>query len=40
MKRYLEETKVIDFSNPDIQKLANELSKNSKSDEEIAKNCF
>ena len=40
MKRYLEETKVIDFTNPDIQKLANELSKDSKSDEEIAKNCF
>ena len=40
MKRNSEETKIIDFTNPDIQKLANELSKDSKRDEEIAKNCF
>ena len=40
MKRYLEETQVIDFSNSEIQKLSHELSKDCKTDEEIAKNCF
>ena len=40
MKKYLEETQVIDFTNPDIQNLAHELSKDCKVDEEIAKNCF
>lgn len=40
MKKYLEETQVIAFINPDIQKLSHELSKNCTTDEEIAKNCF
>ena len=40
MKKYLEETKIIDFTNSDIQNLARELSKNCTTDEEIAKNCF
>ena len=40
MKKYLEETQVIDFTNPDIQNLAHELSKDCITDEEIAKNCF
>lgn len=40
MKKYLEETQIIDFTNPNIQKLSHELSKDSKSDKEIAKNCF
>lgn len=37
---YLEITETIDFLNPRIQKLAKELSKACKSDEEIAKNIF
>lgn len=40
MKKYLEETQILDFTNPNIQKLSHELSKDSKSDKEIAKNCF
>ena len=40
MKKYLEETQIIDFKNPDIQKLSHLLSKDCKTDEEIAKNCF
>jgi len=40
MKAFLEETKIIDFSNSDIQKLSKELSFGCKSDVEIAKNCF
>jgi GNAT superfamily N-acetyltransferase len=40
MKNYLEETKIIDFTNPNIQELSHELAKNCKTDEEITKNCF
>jgi len=40
LKKYLQEDKIIDFSNPQIQTLAKELANNCKSDEEIAKNCF
>lgn len=39
-KNYLEESEVIDFSNPSIQKLASSLALNCNSDEEIAKKCF
>lgn len=37
---FLKESEIIDFSNPNIQKLSSELSKDCKSDIEIAKNCF
>jgi GNAT superfamily N-acetyltransferase len=40
MKKYLQETKIIDFTNLDIQKLSHELAKDCKTDEEIVKNCF
>ena len=40
MNNFLKETYLIDFSNPEIQKLAIFLSNNSASDIEIAKNCF
>jgi ribosomal protein S18 acetylase RimI-like enzyme len=40
MKEFLEETKIIDFTNPDIQKLSHELWKNCTTDKEIAKKCF
>ena len=40
MKKFLEETEIVDYSHPDIQALASKLSKNSQSDVEIAKNCF
>ena len=40
MKNFLKETSVIDFSNPEIQKLAMSLSNKCKTDIEIAKNCF
>lgn len=39
-KKYLEETDIIDFSNPLIQKLAKELACNCNDDEAIAKSCF
>ena len=39
-KNYLQEDKIIDFSNSNIQTLAKELAKGCKSDEEIAKSCF
>lgn len=37
---FLKESEIINFSNQNIQKLAFELSKDCKSDVEIAKNCF
>jgi len=40
MTNFLKETNIIDYSNPEIQKLAISLSTNSKTDTEIAKNCF
>ncbi|QKF67346.1 putative acetyltransferase/transglutaminase [Arcobacter venerupis] len=40
MKNYLEETEIIDFKNEEVFNLAFELSKDCKTDEEIAKNCF
>ncbi len=40
MTQFLQETKLINFSNPEIQKLAKNLAKDTTSDVEIAKNCF
>ena len=40
MIKFLEETNIIDYSNEEIQKLAKTLSNDSKTDTEIAKNCF
>lgn len=40
LDKYLEETDIIDFSNVDIKNMAFELSKDCKSDEEIAKRVF
>ena len=38
--KFLQESKIIDFSHPTIQKLSQELAENCKNDEQIAKNCF
>ena len=40
MTEFLEETKIIDYSNPEILTLAKRLSTDCKTDIEIAKNCF
>ena len=40
LDKYLKETKIINFSNNEIKKLALELSIDCKTDEEIAKNVF
>ena len=40
MTKFLEETKIIDYSNPEILTLAKRLSTDCKTDVEIAKNCF
>ncbi|PLY06082.1 MAG: Cro/Cl family transcriptional regulator [Arcobacter sp.] len=40
LDKYLKETDIIDFSNEQIQKLSKELSRNSKTDVEIARKCF
>ncbi|WP_373001616.1 transglutaminase family protein [Sulfurimonas sp.] len=40
MKKFLKETELVDFSHPDIKKLASELSHNALTDEETARNCF
>jgi len=40
MTEFLEETKIIDYSNPEILTLAKKLSTACKTDVEIAKNCF
>lgn len=37
---FLKESEIIDFLNPNIQKLSVELVKDFRSDIEIAKNCF
>ena len=39
-KKYLENSEIIDFSDPGIQNLAKELSRDCKDDKTIAKNCF
>ncbi len=38
--KFLQESDIIDFSHPTIQKLSRELAKDCKNDEQIAKNCF
>ena len=40
MKKYLEETEYVDFSHPEIKRLASYLAGNLSSDEDIAKACF
>ena len=40
LDKYLKETEIIDFSNEQIQKLSIELSKDCKSDKEIALQTF
>ena len=40
LDNFLKESEIIDFSHPTIQKLSQELAKDSKNDEQIAKNCF
>ena len=40
MKKFLEESEIIDYQNKDIKNLAKELAKNCSSDTEIAKKCF
>lgn len=37
---YLHEDDIVDFSAPQIQALANSLSRGAKTDEDIAKHCF
>ena len=37
---FLQQTQIIDFKDPNIQKLSIELAKDCKNDIEIAKNCF
>ncbi len=39
-EEYLEESEIINFSNPKIQALAKTLAQDCKDDEAIAKNCF
>jgi len=40
MKAYLQETKLINYSHSGIQELAQQLSLNTTTDTQIAKNCF
>jgi transglutaminase-like putative cysteine protease len=40
LQKYLEESEIIDFNHPEIQKLAKELSKDRSYDYEIAESCF
>jgi len=40
MQSYLTETAIINFSDSDVQKLANSLSKGANSPLDITKNCF
>jgi len=40
MKAYLQETKLINYSHPNIQELAKQLALNTSTDTQIAKNCF
>lgn len=40
MQKYLVETEVVDFSHPEIKKLAASLSMSNLSNIKIAKNCF
>lgn len=40
MKNYLKETDIVDFSDPEVSRLALNLSDGCASDLEVAKNCF
>ena len=40
MQKYLEESAIINFSDPRICVLASDLAKNCKTDTQIARNCF
>lgn len=40
MTKFLKETDIIDYSNQEVHKLANQLSENCSTDIEIAKKCF
>jgi len=40
MKKYLEETDIIDYSHPEVHTLARSLAQGCESDTQIAKNCF
>ena len=40
MKQFLQESKYVNFSDPAVKELAQKLSQNLNSDEEIAKACF
>ena len=39
MQNFLLESEVVNFSDPNVKRLAQELAEGTKSDEEIAKNC-
>lgn len=40
MNPYLAESNIIDFSNPDVQNLAQLLAQNTRSEQDIIQNCF
>ncbi len=40
MRKFLEETEIVDYSHPDIQALAAALSKGCATDVQTARNCF
>ncbi|WP_373036226.1 transglutaminase family protein [Sulfurimonas sp.] len=40
MQRFLKETELVNFSHPEIEKLASELTKGTLTDAQTAKNCF
>ncbi len=40
MKNYLKETDLVNFSDPKVKQLALSLAKDTRSDQEIARNCF
>ena len=40
LKKYLQESKYVNFSHPEVKALSERLSKGLKSDEKIAKSCF
>ena len=40
MKKYLEETEIIDYNNKEVHALAMKLSKDCKTDIQIAKKCY
>lgn len=40
MQKFLQETKLVNFSHPDVKALASKLAKDTFTDKEIAHNCF